>query len=90
MGQPVTFKVRTFGTTFGQETWDFGDGTPPVRVRSDGNVEFHAPDGYAVTAHTYKKSGDYIASVERTDAYGIKAVARLYVPVAAKRPNSQR
>src|SRR5207245_1745633 len=29
-GEPVTFKVRTFGTTDGSETWDFGDGTPPV------------------------------------------------------------
>ena len=30
-GDPVTFKVRTFRTTDGQETWDFGDGTPDRR-----------------------------------------------------------
>ena len=24
----ITFKARTFCTTDGQETWDFGDGTP--------------------------------------------------------------
>ena len=35
----ITFKVRTFGTTDGEETWDFGDGTPAVVTRSDGNVE---------------------------------------------------
>ena len=29
-GDEVTFKVRTFGTTDGEETWDFGDGSPTV------------------------------------------------------------
>jgi murein DD-endopeptidase MepM/ murein hydrolase activator NlpD len=28
-GNPVTFKVRTFRTTDGHETWNFGDGSPP-------------------------------------------------------------
>ena len=30
-GDAVTFKVRTFRTTAGSETWDFGDGSPPSR-----------------------------------------------------------
>ena len=38
-GDPVTFKVRTFRTTDGEETWDFGDGTPTVTSHSDGNVK---------------------------------------------------
>src|SRR5262249_14878233 len=31
-GEPVTFLVRTFRTTDGKETWDFGDGSPKVIV----------------------------------------------------------
>jgi murein DD-endopeptidase MepM/ murein hydrolase activator NlpD len=77
----ITFKVRTFSTTDGQETWDFGDGTPPVTTRSDGNVEKHAPNGYATTVHRFEKPGDYLARVERTDRKGRKATARLHVHV---------
>ena len=64
-GDPVTFKVRSFRTTFGHETWDFGDGTGKVTVTSDGNVEQHAKDGYAVTEHRFAKPGHYLVRVER-------------------------
>jgi murein DD-endopeptidase MepM/ murein hydrolase activator NlpD len=84
-GDPVTFKVRTFGTTDGAETWDFGDGTPTVEVRSDGNVKALAPDGYAVTTHRFARPGDYLPRVERTDRLGRKATARLWVRVQAMR-----
>jgi len=80
-GDPVTFKVRTFRDTEGGETWDFGDGTPPVRVTSDGNRAQHAPDGYAEAVHRYAKPGIYIATAERVNASGVKAVARLVVHV---------
>jgi murein DD-endopeptidase MepM/ murein hydrolase activator NlpD len=80
-GQPVTFKVRTFRTTDGRERWDFGDGTPPVEVRSDGNVVALAKDGFAVTEHRYAKPGDYLVKVERTNARGETAVAHLHVRV---------
>jgi murein DD-endopeptidase MepM/ murein hydrolase activator NlpD len=80
-GDPVTFKVRTFDTTDGGETWHFGDGTPPVEVRSDGNVEEHARDGYAIAIHRFARPGDYLPWVERTDRRGRKAMARLYVHV---------
>jgi murein DD-endopeptidase MepM/ murein hydrolase activator NlpD len=80
-GDPVTFKVRTFRTTDGEETWDFGDGSPTVSVRSDGNVNMHAPDGYAVTTHAFKRPGDYLVRVERTNRRGWKATARLHVLV---------
>lgn len=87
-GDPVTFKVRTFGTTHGEETWDFGDGTPPVKVRSDGAVASQAPDGYAVTSHAFDRPGTYLVKVERTDARGAAATARLQVEVgAAPRPS---
>src|SRR4051794_23910213 len=36
---PVTFKVRTFRTTFARELGDFGDGSARVEVQSDGNAE---------------------------------------------------
>ena len=84
-GDEVTFKVRTFGTTDGEETWDFGDGSPTVKVRSDGNVTKLDPDGYAVTRHRFEKPGHYLVRVERTDRYGYKAVGRLDVRIADKR-----
>lgn len=82
-GAPVTFKVRTFrvGRDGGQELWDFGDGAAPVSVRSDGNAQQHAPDGYAVTTHRFAKAGDYLVKVERANTQGLKATARLHVRV---------
>ena len=80
-GDPVTFKVRTFRTTDGQETWDFGDGTPPVVAHSDGNAVQHARDGYAVTTHRFREPGHYLVRVERTDRRGATATARLHVVV---------
>ncbi|MBM3334470.1 PKD domain-containing protein [Candidatus Sumerlaeota bacterium] len=83
-GDPVTFKVRTFRTTYGNETWDFGDGTPPVSVKSDGNVKPLAKDGFAVTTHSFAKPGDYLVSVERSNELGMKAIGRLHVNVEPK------
>ncbi len=79
----LTFKVRSFrvGQDGGAETWDFGDGTAPVSVHSDGNVRQHDPDGYAITTHAFAKSGDYLVSVSRTDRAGYVATARLWVRV---------
>jgi len=80
-GDPVTFKVRTFRTQAVGETWDFGDGSPPVTVKSDANARVHAPDGYAVTTHTYAKAGDYIATVTHTSPTGATATGRVWVHV---------
>jgi murein DD-endopeptidase MepM/ murein hydrolase activator NlpD len=79
-GKPVTFKVRTFGTTDGQESWSFGDDATAT-TKSDGNVDEHAKHGFAVTAHTYSKPGDYIVRVERTNRQGQIAIAHLWVRV---------
>ena len=78
----VRFKVRSFGSHTG-ETWDFSDGTAPVRVRSDGNVKHLAKDGYAVTTHRFAAVGDYLVTVEHVDEKGIHATAHLHVPVRA-------
>ncbi|HEY2253648.1 MAG TPA: PKD domain-containing protein, partial [Planctomycetaceae bacterium] len=80
-GEPVTFKVRTFGTTDGKEVWNFGDGSPPAETKSDGNVERHAKDGYAVIEHRFQKPGHYLVRVERSNARGEKATAHLHVRV---------
>ena len=80
-GYQVTFKVRTFRTTEGEETWDFGDGSPPVKVRSDGNARPHNPLGYAETDHRYESPGTYLVKVQRTDEHGQTATARLVVRV---------
>jgi murein DD-endopeptidase MepM/ murein hydrolase activator NlpD len=80
-GDPVTFKVRTFRTTYGSEEWDFGDGSPRVTVKSDGNVKPLAKDGYAIAEHRFAKPGDYIVRVERANEQGVKAVGHLHVGV---------
>lgn len=80
-GDPVTFKVRTFRTQDGEEQWDFGDGTPMVRVKSDGNVKPLAPDGYAETIHRFEKPGLYVVRVERSNQAGVKAVGHLKVRI---------
>lgn len=78
---PITFKVRTFRTTDGEETWNFGDGSPPVKTKSDGNVKPLAVDGYATTTHKFAAPGHYVVRVERTSAAGITAVGHLHVTV---------
>lgn len=80
-GDAVTFKVRAFNTTDGEETWDFGDGTAPVKVKSDGNAVKLAKDGYAVTTHRFQKPGHYLVRVERANQAGVKAIGRLHVQV---------
>ncbi len=79
-GQPVTFKVRTFGTADGQESWSFGDGATAT-TKSDGNVEEHAKNGFAATTHVFTKPGDYIVRVERANRLGQKAIAHLWLRV---------
>lgn len=82
-GDAVTFKVRTFrvGDDGQHETWNFGDGSAPVTVQSDGNKVQHAPNGYAVTTHKYAQAGDYLVSVSRADRNGLRATARLHIHV---------
>jgi hypothetical protein len=80
-GDEVTFKVRSFRTTHGNEVWDFGDGSPKVTVQSDGNAQVHNPQGYAVTKHRYKKVGHYIAIVKRSNELGYEAVTHLHLRV---------
>lgn len=85
VGDPVTFKVRTFrckgGCLENDEVWDFGDGSPPVAVRSDGNAVKHAEDGYAATVHRFDRPGDHLVSVRRTNQWGHTAIGRLHVRV---------
>ena len=78
-GQEIKFLVRTFRTTDGEETWDFGDGSSPVTVKSDGNVVALAKDGYAVTTHKFAKPGVYLVRVSRTNKQGFTATAHLKV-----------
>jgi len=85
-GDPVVFKVRTFRDRAGGETWDFGDGAPVVRVKSDANADRYAPNGYAEARHVYAKSGHYLVSVEHVSAEGLRAVARLQVRVGTGGP----
>lgn len=83
VGDPITFKVRSFGIDAkdGHEEWDFGDGMPTVQVQSDGNKISHAKDGYVATMHRYAKPGSYLVSVRRTNCHGQTAIGRLHVVV---------
>lgn len=80
----VTFKARTFATTDGEETWDFGDGSAAARTRSDGNVRQLAKDGYAVITHRYAAPGLYLVRVQRTDRLGHPAIGHVKVRVGAE------
>jgi len=75
------------GETEEVELWDGAR----ARIKSDGNAQVHAPDGYAVTEHGYREPGDYLARVERVNEHGSKAMAQVHVrvgpaPVADERP----
>jgi len=80
-GDPVTLKVRSFRNQYGNEVWDFGDASPKVTVHSDGNANVHDPNGYAVTTHSYKKAGHYIATVRRSNEHGYEAITHLHIIV---------
>jgi len=80
-GQAITFKVRSFGTTAGEESVDFGDGTPAAKVKSDGGVEDLAKDGYAIFSHTFAKAGQYVVTARRTNERGQEGVTRVLVVV---------
>lgn len=80
-GEKVTFKVRTFRTTIPEEIWNFGDGSPEVNVKSDGNAVKLAKDGYAVTQHRFEKAGHYVVSVRHTNEHGLTATQHLQVRV---------
>jgi murein DD-endopeptidase MepM/ murein hydrolase activator NlpD len=80
-GQPVTFLVRSCRTTFGHETWNFGDGSALVTVKSDGCAIEKNREGYARTQHVFQKPGEYIFGVERANERGEKATFHLFVPV---------
>ena len=89
-GDPVTFKVRSFRTTAGNETWDFGDDSPKVTVKSDGNVNALAKNGYAVTEHRFARPGHYLVRVERTNEQGQRAIGHLHVLVEPEDRHSAR
>jgi hypothetical protein len=82
VGDKVTFLVRTFNSQVGLETWDFGDGTPKVSVRSEPPTRQNYTEGkFAETAHTYGEPGRYIVKVERSDSLGQRALGHLQVVV---------
>jgi hypothetical protein len=83
VGDQVIFLVRSFGLRpdEGEELWDFGDGSPERCTRSDGNAVTHAPDGYASTRHAYRRAGDYIVTVRRSNDAGQTATGRLWLRV---------
>jgi len=82
-GDEITLKVRSFriARDDGHEEWNFGDGSPTVKVQSDGCANVHATDGYAVTTHRYAKPGHYLVRVRRTNQRGETAVGHLHVRV---------
>ncbi|NQU24606.1 MAG: peptidoglycan DD-metalloendopeptidase family protein [Candidatus Nealsonbacteria bacterium] len=87
-GDEITLKVRSFRVApqEGHEEWDFGDGSPTVKVQSDGNAQVHAADGYAVTKHRYTKPGHYLVRVRRTNNRGETATGHLHIRVGEGLP----
>ena len=76
----MTFVVRTAATIQSGETWDFGDGSPPVKVRSDASIGSRG-EGYATTVHSFAKPGQYLVRAEHTTEAGALITMRLHVPV---------
>ena len=105
-GTRVTFKVRSFNTESGEETWDFGDGSPATATASKpafawNNKRFQqlgltapeimlAADGYASVEHTFSAPGRYLVRVERTGDEGLKAVAHLNVEVEGEKKEQKK
>ena len=83
-GEEITFTGRSFYFTHGEESWNFGDGSPTVKTKSDGNVNQLAKDGYVIVKHRYEKPGDYLVHVRRVDADGRPTEDRLHVRVEEK------
>jgi hypothetical protein len=82
VGQPITFKVRAFYTSEGEEIWDFGDGSPEVHTKSDGNGPALNKDGYAIVQHTFQHSGHYLVRIKRLTDSGMPAFEHLDVQVS--------
>ena len=81
-GDPITFLVRTFNTMVGTEEWDFGDGSPIVKVKSEAPDKKDPTKGeFAKTKHSFSKAGHYIVKVQRSNESGYKATANLHVVV---------
>jgi len=80
-GTEITFKGRSFYFTHGEELWDFGDGSPKIRTKSDGNVLQRARDGYVIVKHRYAKPGHYLVHVTRSDKNGNPAEDRLHIHI---------
>ncbi len=83
-GEPVRFFARTFGTDYGEETWDFGDGTGKVTTRSEFDKKNATEGKFAETLHTFSEPGDYLVKVERSNEDDVKAIAHLHVVVEDK------
>lgn len=83
-GDEITFKARTFRVQGGEETWDFGDGSPTQTTRSPEEAAPLAPEGYVTVQHSYSEPGDYIVTVTRADDNGIATTAKTWVHIADK------
>lgn len=82
VGTPVTVFVRVYNTEHGQERIDFGDGSPPVFVKShEGKQDRHFNPGYAQSRHTYEEPGDYTVTACREDEEGAAATQQLWVHI---------
>lgn len=82
-GREITFRVFTFRARDAEETWDFGDGSPRVTLRSKPAAFLLTAGEYAETRHAYTKPGDYIVRVDSRNARGETATAHLWVRVSA-------
>ncbi|MHC4124403.1 MAG: PKD domain-containing protein [Planctomycetota bacterium] len=81
VGQQITFSVQSFSGKRIGETLDFGDGTRPAKLTSDGAVNILLPGGYALTTHRYKKPGDYLVTAECKDQNGYIATCHLHIRI---------
>lgn len=66
----------------GDDIYDFGDGSPKVKVPSNIDSDYHAANGYGTIVHHYQKAGDYILRVDRIDSKtGYSGTQNLHIVV---------
>ena len=80
-GDAISFFVRSFNCEGGNEIWDFGDGTPQVKVNSGNGKNMTSAGSFAEVKHVYRQEGDYIVTTKRTGKNGISAITHLHVKI---------
>lgn len=78
----VRFFVRAFNTDIDSVSWNFGDGSMPIKVETERATREDQTGGkFTETRHVFAEAGHYIVKAENSNRSGIKATSHLHVVV---------